>query len=315
MTDANETSASQEAPLTFNVRHTTFTIAGLSADPQHADDTSLDGAILIVGLVRSEGGLPELLGSAVFIAPGLAVTATHVFGDRVRELLDGTLKVQCFTTGTATTGVLVWTCYHISHGENEDLALLSLRCESPLPPEFVHTMLPTTTRMPVDAEPVTVLGYRVQGVSATANPQTGEVVGEIAGNLLIARGSVTQVHMPRRDPHLLPFPAFTISCGTRGGMSGGAVVDAWGMLIGVVSTGLQTSDEEDLTNAAWMLNAWRHSMSLTYPVGMYPPGNLNILDLSPELCRIEGRSAFTITGVDEVLYVPWTDGDNPPAPA
>ena len=41
---------------------------------------------------------------------------------------------------------------------------------------------------------------------------------------------------------MAPFPVIEISCGTLGGMSGGAVLDASGSVIGILSAGLSHDD-------------------------------------------------------------------------
>jgi hypothetical protein len=52
--------------------------AGLDGQPRRADEAALRGAIVSVAIKDSRSGAFDVIGSAVFIAPGLAVTAKHV---------------------------------------------------------------------------------------------------------------------------------------------------------------------------------------------------------------------------------------------
>jgi hypothetical protein len=57
--------------------------------------------------------------------------------------------------------------------------------------------------------------------------------------------------------------------GTLGGMSGGAVIDVNGHVVGITSRGLETADQTGPSLAAWWLQAFFWRPVLSWPAGMH----------------------------------------------
>jgi hypothetical protein len=91
------------------------------------------------------------------------------------------------------------------------------------------------------------------------------------GELFVAAGEVETIHWPRRDALLVPCPAIEIRCGSLGGMSGGAVIDEGGALVGILSRSFETADGLGPSTAAWILHALMFDVTLPWPPGVYRP--------------------------------------------
>jgi len=103
---------------------------------------------------------------------------------------------------------------------------------------------------------------------------------------------------------MAPFPVIEISCGTVGGMSGGAVLDSHGAIIGILSMGLSHDDGRGPSNAAWIIQALQFNVALHWPRDVYPP-DCPILDLPDNLMRIIGREHVALSGSLQIDYTPW----------
>jgi hypothetical protein len=189
-----------------------------------------EGALLSV-VTRQHGSSPlEAAGTAVIVAPGLALTATHVIDQALADLPNGVAAVSCL--GIRSTGPDIWNVRSVSYSDGDDFAYLSLQLASRLTPGWRFTSFAVTTRAPRDGEVLTILGFRFDHRED----------GEFAGDLYAAAGRVVSVYHPMRDSFLMPYPTIEISCGSLGAMSGGAVVNGDGILVGVVGRGLVTND-------------------------------------------------------------------------
>ena len=106
--------------------------------------------------------------------------------------------------------------------------------------------------MPAAGERLTVIGFRFE---QPAEVERG--VGDVKPRYLAGRATVSVssgaagVFSRKHDSVLAPYATIEVRCGSLGGMSGGAVVDSNGELVGVTSVGWQTSDQEGPTLAAW----------------------------------------------------------------
>jgi len=248
-----------------------------------------DGAILGVFVGVGTGVLKEH-GSAVMVAPGLAITATHVIRD-ILESEAGDTPVACI--GVRPQGLDIWSVSKANITASDDLTFLSLVLQSSLTPDLHFSSLPITTRCPRQGEKLTIVGFRMPDI------EEGDASFRAAGELYCSTGTVVAAYSPIRHPTLMPFPAIEIACGSLGGMSGGAVLDQAGMLMGVISKGWVTEDGEGPTYAAWIINALNRTLEIPWPPGLYER-SMHVLDLPKQLMRIEGRDAVTI--VDENTY-------------
>lgn len=187
----------------------------------------------------------------------------------------------------------MWQLQHFQlSNDGGDLAILSLGLVSELPEGRQFTSLPLTTRRPLPGEPLTIIGFRF-------DPDTFPY----AGNMLTAVGEVGQVYWPVRDSVMAPFPAIEIRCGSHGGMSGGAVLDQDGAVVGVISTGLGLDDGEGPTLAAWCVGVFGWHVTASWPRGFYPAGTLianipviRILGRERLMIKDDGTVQLTLSG-------------------
>lgn len=263
-----------------------------------------EGASLSVGLQSSpEEGL-RFVGSAVMIAPGLAVTATHVFMDfwEGLEANEERMALQGIRSdGTAD----MWNVRHITRAEGDDMALLGIELMSKIHANWYISTFPLTTRTPFAGEPILIAGFREEKESRHVDP--GDVSTQTnVGDMYVARGEVGEIYEDRRD-QALPFPAFEVQCGSHGGMSGGAVLDDAGKLLGVITRGWEISDGKGPTYATRITELLKRPIRLAWPPGVYPE-RVAPADIAPELLHLEGRDKLTETD-GQLGYEVWTHRD------
>ncbi|WP_418063287.1 hypothetical protein [Pimelobacter simplex] len=123
-----------------------------------------------------------------------------------------------------------------------------------------------------------------------------------------AVGQVGEIYEDRRD-QALPFPSFEVQCGSHGGMSGGAVLDSAGKILGVISRGWSFDDGEGPTYATRITELLDRPVRLTWPPGMHPERG-TLLELDPVMLDLEGRDKLVRTN-GRLGYEVWThrDGD------
>jgi len=92
-------------------------------------------------------------------------------------------------------------------------------------------------------------------------------------------------------------------------MSGGAVLDADGLLVGVISRGLQTEDMRGPTYAAWIVGGLHQVLKLPWPPGAYGDDPVHLLDMPEDVLGIVGREAITIDGPTDYRYRVWFGAD------
>ncbi len=235
------------------------------------------------------------------IAPGLAITANHVLVDDFEALAAG--EKAAFLVGVRKGSLDLWRLRSISYDNRGDIAYLSVELMSPLTPDWDFTSIALTTRCPLEGESVTIIGFRRATV---ALKQGGGV--EALAQLLAARGTVRAVFHPYRNQILWPYPSIVIDCGSLGGMSGGAVLDDDGLLVGVVARGLQTEDRRGPTNAAWIVGGLNRSVTIPWPPGVYGSDPIHLMRIPHRALRIVGRDAVTVVNETRDAYSLWPDG-------
>ena len=137
---------------------------------------------------------------------------------------------------------------------------------SDLPDDGRFTCLPLTARTPARGEQLTIVGFHFDRNKNLLDRAAGAIAA--TGQLFAAVGEVSQVLWPVRDTSSAPFPAFEILCGVHGGMSGGAVLDKDGGVVGVVSRGWL--DREPPSLAAWCVGVFGWHITASWPTSFYP---------------------------------------------
>lgn len=257
--------------------------------------TSFEGALLAVVISTPEG--TRVMGTAVMIAPGLAITATHVFDESISDIQCGAASIFC--VGPTSTEVEFWRVIEISYAPNNDIAYLSIQLASPIPASGRFRSIALTTRAPKPGETIHVIGFQFPKVAIDKQ------LVSMTGNLYAASGEAGNVYFPMRDSVLMPFPTIEIMCGSVGGMSGGAVLDEQGHLLGVTSRGFETDDLSGPSYAAWVVGGLDRKLKIPWPPGTYPE-QVHILEIDESALRIDGREY--VTAIDNTIgYQVWFD--------
>jgi hypothetical protein len=240
-----------------------------------------DGTLLAVGF-REPNDVLRIEGTAVMIGVGLAITAKHVYDDLLDALLAGDEVMYCL--GLRPGGkVDIWHVQHIKHGNTDgDLAILSLALMSDPPDDRCFNCLPLTAR----GEQLTIVGFSFDQNQDLLDDATGAI--SAVGQIFVAKGEVETFFWPRRPDGVVPFPGFHILCGSYGGMSGGAVLDNDGNVVGVISKGYNF---EDKTIGAWCVDVFGWHVTASWPRNFYAP---NTPIAAIPWIRIRDREDLTI---------------------
>lgn len=184
----------------------------------------------LVALAQLEDGTTTILGSGVMIGPGLVIAATHV----LEEFKARQIKPVLLTF--LPDGVRAWLPREQSSvsgpsafGEDRkimsDVTLLSCTLNSESHSQHPLTLCPMQIALPLQGERLWAFGYRheaLDGNAALISP-------------LVASGIVTAV-FPMGRGERMRSACVEIAMDTKGGMSGGPVINADGDLVGIVSS-------------------------------------------------------------------------------
>ena len=141
-----------------------------------------------------------------------------------------------------------------------------LKLVSDLPADHHLMVTPMTTRIPPPGETLTVVGFRFEDSVSTDSIHDPVA---LAGMMYVSKGSAGDFSYPIHDSLLAPYPTIEISSGSLGGISGGAVLDVNGHMVGITSRGWQSDDRQGPTLAAWWMQALFWRTNLTWPPGVY----------------------------------------------
>jgi hypothetical protein len=127
-----------------------------------------DGALLSVHFVGDTWSTME--GSAVMVAPGVALAAAHVIEPLMANVMAAEVSICC--TGLTPSGPRHWRVRHVAKANGTDVMILSLDYASPIPSDgrFVHATM--TTRLPAIGELVMIAGLRASGASQMRTSRT-----------------------------------------------------------------------------------------------------------------------------------------------
>lgn len=261
--------------------------------------TLFQGALLTMMFRDPDGD--HATGSAILVAPGIAICAHHVIADFEDSLRAGTCDLLC--AGLAGSGAILWLVRSVVSVPGTDLAMLCMTLASAWPAKGQFVLMEMTTRTPAVGEQVALYGLPAR--IRTTTPTDG-----ISDSFLTAKytsGRVLAVHHDGRDRVMLPGPCFSVSCNAYGGMSGGPVFDARGCLVGIVST----SYEGDAP-LAYVSHVWPALKTQTFPVWParrpFPPLSLIEMKTQLGLVHIDRPEAITVhdSGSNTHQYTPWS---------
>jgi hypothetical protein len=290
----------KDVPLPIRLVEPGWAPAG-AAPQKVANWDYYDGAIVMIGV--SDGETYTIEGSGVMVAPGLVLSATHVLRHHADAIAARTLGVYCIGVRPGGRADLWAVTRSLRYAEDHsDIMFLGVELNSEISDDWHVSCLPISTRAPEESEPLTIVGYRFDRPETEALPFINGVRAVGRGDLYIASGEVETIYYPQRDPLLAPFPAIEIKCGSLGSMSGGAVIDASGALVGILSRGW--GDNGPPSTAAWIIHALMFDVTLPWPPGAYEP-NTPVLDLPDDQLKIYGRDKVRLVGPMEIEYTAW----------
>lgn len=253
----------------------------------------LQGVTLSINSLHA--GKSHIWGSAVLVAPGIAVTAAHVF-EEIRDAghLDGPDPVLFFH-GCRHGATMNWAARSITVVGKTDLAIISLDLRSRLPKDRTINVVELTTRLPDIGEEVMAVGFRANS-DAFAN---GPGYLEASGRMLRSVGRVLSVLLDGRDSAMAPYPCVEIEIAAPGGMSGGPVFDREGRVFGIVSTSL---GDEAYAVASMVWPAFAVPFPTAWPKNLYRPTD-TLLNVG-----VPGRGGF-LRYPDRVQFVEGRNGE------
>jgi hypothetical protein len=252
-------------------------------------------ALLLVG---RDGALSHPIGSAVFIAAGLVMTAKHVIDEFWRRMGPGTP----FTGKQEKTGyfeimvvqypgeegvIALWLVSAIVGASFTDIAFLTVLPANKLAESYSFTRLPMLSVLPPKiGERVTGFGYAASEVLTS-----DEIEIKLALHPSTTSGIVTAIYPEYRDRGMLSFPCFEIATHFIGGMSGGPLYDEAGHLCGLICA---SRDGEAIAYGATLWAAMGTSITHQGP-GMICKGPYPVFEMATV-------GLLHITGWDEIVH-------------
>ena len=196
-------------------------------------DNLINGPVL--ALWCTGDGTGHQRGSAFLVAPGVAVTAHHVIQDY--EDKEGLLRADAELVAFGQQGGLglTWIVRSIVTPEAGDVALLMMDLHTALPEDFSLYVFELGARLPRVGERGTVLGIRSNlpdGVNVLDD--RSRHLGKLEAATIASSGPIIDLY-PLGRP-MIDTPCFSLEATALGGMSGGPVFDARGLVIGMISS-------------------------------------------------------------------------------
>lgn len=255
-----------------------------------------EGLVLAVAVAEPNGDSYSVLGTAVTVAPGVALSAAHVLLEHREQFARKQKSLICI--GVGSDGVHAWWVMQATQSDTTDVCILSLRRASELPPSRTLNQATLTTRTPKLGESVLMVGFRG---AADRFERRADGAMELEAGMLVSSGSVVQHHARARDSVMMPWPTLEIDGPTIGGMSGGPVFDSRGYLVGIVSSSLDRGpgQEPSPTFASQIWPALGMPFVGGWPTMRGPTETATLLSLG-RMCSIERP--------DSVQTIPSQDG-------
>jgi hypothetical protein len=256
------------------------------------------GSVLL-HLQVADGNTLFVHGSAVLIAPGVALAARHVIEPFLLRLREGRASLLC--ASITSSHLMMWHCRKITLVNNSDLAILILSYGSELPPENIFRMAAITTRLPMIGEQVSMVGFTAADDEFPYDPAGASVLGHVR----VSVGTITNryPYPCGRDQVMVPWPAIEIASSASGGMSGGPVFDQHGLLVGVVCTSFGAEDHIGPSYVSLLWPALTTPIDAEWPNGAHVTGR-SLCEFGP-LCCIDRRDALRRTSDTSFEYTIW----------
>ncbi len=254
---------------------------------------------VLLKVVIADSDKVHVLGSAVLVAPGVALAARHVLEPHLKELQAGVKTVTC--ASISSSQLMLWHCSKLTMvGEDSDMAVLILQYCSAMPPGNVFRIAVITTRLPEVGEPVTMAGFTASDPVFPRKPTSVSVSGHVRASV----GAIAAWYPSGRDRVMMPGPALQIASSASGGMSGGPVFDQHGHLLGLVSTSLGADDHVGPAFVSLIWPALITPIEPIWPNGLHTAGR-PLFEFGV-LCCIDKADAIQRIGQNEFSYEFWS---------
>jgi hypothetical protein len=266
-----------------------------------------DGTLLSVHFMTDEWSRVE--GTAVMIAPGFALAATHVIEPHIPDVMNSKRRMLCI--GYTPSGSRLWRVGQIEKINGTDLMILSLLYSSVLPDDNRFVQTAVTTRLPALGEVVMIAGLRASDRHVMADEEMKFEVKDghvlYGADVRIGVGEVTQHFLEGRGS-MLPGPTIEVACSTPGGLSGGPAFDKNGRVIGILSSSLNHEDGRGPSFVSLLWPALVHQVKPFFLPKLFPP-SIRLLEFEP--CNIDRRDVVSWsidenTGMTRVAYEAYT---------
>lgn len=264
------------------------------------DWQSPDGVLLSMHFASKAEKWIKVEGSAVLVAPGVALCATHVIEPHADTLMASATGVICIAI--ARHGLNIWRVRKVSNVPNTDLTLLGLSLASAPPPTGMFYQAAITTRLPRVGEKLAITGFRA---IADESKIVGSKEFSISGRVLVCTGEVSERYLKRRDASFVRWPALEVQCPAWGGMSGGPVFDERGLLVGLLCSSFGDAGPS-YVSLLWP--ALTHGFQGGWPEVLFTQER-SLLTLDPRYVLIDRPEAVGVRQTDfgqvEAFYTPW----------
>jgi len=237
-----------------------------------------------LSLVEDEASVAHhVWGTAVMIAPGVALTAKHIVDEAMEQF--GSLSTMICCGFTAQGAGIVWNVHQITMSDDSDVAILTLSLSSSIPDNQTFISATITTNVPSSDELVHMVGFR----AAKNRFETMNLETKVAMMAIVSTGPAEDYFPEGRDSVMLPWPSVQVGCGLVGGMSGGPAFDAAGNVFGVICSSLSSDDGQGPSYVSLISPALTYEISPIWPAGIYS-GATRIVDIDKRICNIIGRN-------------------------
>lgn len=264
---------------------------------------AFDGAMLFVHVGTTSSH--QVVGSAVLVAPGIALTATHVIEPHLRDAVAG--KCSLLLTGIAKNGMMIWMPHQLVTNPYTDITTISLTYRAQLPTDETFNLAALSTRTPEIGEQISIVGFRESRTELVA----GMTGAHVRGQMHVASGRVSQIFRTQRDSAMLAWPTIEVECFAIGGMSGGPAFDEEGFVIGLLSSSVESSDQCGPSYVSLTWPALASKIRPVWPQGLFSK-ETSLLEMDRRLCGLERPEAIAValdnaTGMPVVDYRTWSN--------
>lgn len=237
-------------------------------------------------------------GSGILVAPGIGITAKHVYDEFKVKLGTGFGLAAIGANGSVAN---FWTVHQVLSIGGTDLSLLTLDFRTPWAEKLDIKLPELHLCLPKVGDQVFSFGFRAaeENFHCIDNATKLGVLG------ISSIGTVTAVYPSGRDRSNLPGPCFEVDMPTVSGMSGGPVFDSFGRLIGLISTSFHWGPDDGVTFVSLLWTAAFRKIMPVWPPGMYSePTNLReISETENNRCYLSYSDCMRWDGRELRVYI------------